>query len=117
MSTLTLGAAVRQPAHSTRKPVRLTRRGVALVRTLIVSSLLVVGIAVTSAFGAAQASSEPAAPLKTVTVVVMPGETLWTIAGEFNTGNPGALIDRIKDLNGLTSSSVQAGQRLLVPVK
>ncbi len=51
-----------------------------------------------------------------MTVVVAPGETLWSIAGMVG-GNSSAVVDQIIDANHLRSSEVQAGQKLLVPLK
>ena len=50
-------------------------------------------------------------------VVVQPGDSLWSVAGR---ADPGAdrreVVDRIKELNGLTSDTVVAGVVLQVPV-
>ena len=51
-----------------------------------------------------------------VTIVVAPGETLWSIAGLAG-GNAADVVSEIVDANHLTSSDVRAGQKLLVPVQ
>jgi Tfp pilus assembly protein FimV len=49
-------------------------------------------------------------------VTVRPGETLWTIAARVRpNADPRQTIARIQDMNGLTSSTLQAGRVLLVP--
>ena len=51
------------------------------------------------------------------TVVVRPGDTLWAIASR-HTGNADVqeTIDRITEINHLSSVSLQPGQRLHVPI-
>ena len=51
------------------------------------------------------------------TITVLPGESLWSIAGQVDSrANRGDLVAAIIDLNGLSGSALQAGQRLRVPV-
>jgi hypothetical protein len=50
-------------------------------------------------------------------VVVQPGDTLWAVAQRADPGaDPRAVIDRIKELNGLHGNSVVEGAVLQVPV-
>jgi LysM repeat protein len=50
-------------------------------------------------------------------MTVLPGESLWSIAGQVDSkANKGDLVAAIIDLNGLSGSALQAGQRLRVPV-
>ena len=51
-----------------------------------------------------------------MTVVVAPGETLWSIAGLVG-GDSSATVDQIVSLNHLTSTDLTAGQRLIVPAR
>jgi hypothetical protein len=107
---------VRPPAPT---PLRLTRRGRALARSaaLVAVVVLCIGLmlAATGAFGSAAAGTQPTAPA-TRMIVVQPGQTLWSIAGQVA---PNAdrrdTIARIVELNALANSSVSAGARIAVP--
>ena len=93
---------------------RLTRRG-RLARTIVVLSLAVVmvsGFAATS--GANTAGSTSAEPSYSI-VVVAPGETLWSVAAAYASGDVQGLINEIREVNNLKGYDLQAGQRLRVP--
>ena len=101
----------------------LTNRGKNLVRSVAVASLLVVIGAGFSAVGSSASekvvgASASVASGDYVRVVVAPGETLWSVAalvaGSSDVAN---VVDEIVSINHLSSSSVAAGTRLLVPVK
>lgn len=107
-------------------PVVLTRRG-RLVVSLLVLVLALAGFAmmgrgadavVNSGYergAATQRSVDTGAELDSV--VVRPGDTVWTIAEQVAPdADPRATIDRIKDLNGLDDlGAVRIGDRLVVP--
>src|SRR5205085_1148315 len=94
------------------KQLRLTRRG----RLLVLFALVVVAF---GAFSLARTSSQagtgrsrPAAHY----VTVEPGQTLWQIASSVAPADdPRDTVDRIRDLNGLATTVLRAGQRLVVP--
>ncbi|WP_251150720.1 LysM peptidoglycan-binding domain-containing protein [Cellulosimicrobium sp. Marseille-Q4280] len=93
-------------------PLRLTRRG-RVVLVVLLALLVVLGARVGSAV--AGSAGEP----EEVRVhVVAAGETLWDHASALAT--PGEdvrdVVARIVELNGLSSSGLRAGQRLLLPV-
>jgi LysM repeat protein len=93
----------------------LTRRG-RLARTLFVLSLSVVLVAgFASRSGANQLVSD-SAPTFT-TVVVAPGETLWSVAAAYATGDVQAMVSQIREANNLKGLDLQAGQKLRVPLK
>ena len=95
--------------------VRLTRRG-RLARTIVVLSLAVVmvaGFAATS--GANVAGSTSSEPSYSV-VVVAPGETLWSVAAAYASGDVQGFINEIREVNNLKGYDLQAGQRLRVPL-
>lgn len=81
---------------------------------LTLAALIVLGAI--SIFGpAASASVENASVTRTV-VVVKHGETLWDIAQAVDPhGDTRDTVVRIMELNSLTSTSVDAGQRLEIP--
>ena len=101
-------------ARSAPRPgvLRLTRRGRVVLLLLLVGLAFV---AFSTARTATQAGTGPAAPA-TRYVTVHPGETLWQIARSVAPADdPRDTVDRIRDLNGLDTTVVQAGQRLVVP--
>jgi hypothetical protein len=105
-------------SHSTNPSgIVLNRRG-RLARTLVVLSLAIVMVA-TFAFsaGAGSTDSMAAAPDSFVTVVVGPGESLWSLAGRMaGDGDARSLIEEIMIVNSLATPDVQAGQSLRIPL-
>jgi len=94
---------------------RLTRRG-RLARTFVVLSLTVVmaaGFASQSGAGQVEASTAPSYEI----VVVAPGETLWSVAAAYATGDVQGLVNDIREANNLSGFDLQAGQKLRVPLK
>ena len=94
---------------------RLTRRG-RLARTFVVLSLTVVmaaGFASQSGAGQVEASTAPSYEI----VVVAPGETLWSVAAAYGTGDVQGMVNDIREANNLTGFDLQAGQKLRVPLK
>lgn len=79
--------------------------------------LLIPIIALVAAFLLLGGRGEASAPAITVEHRVAAGDTLWDLAAVITA--PGddvrATIDRIEDLNGLTSSALVPGQVLLLP--
>ena len=97
--------------------VVLNRRG-RLARTLVILSLAIVMVA-TFAFsaGAGSTDSISATPDSFVTVVVGPGESLWSLAGRMaGDGDARSLIEEIMIVNSLATPDVQAGQTLRIPL-
>ena len=95
---------------------RLTRRG-RLARTIVVLSLAVVmvaGFAATS--GANQEAPVKSSALSYSVVVVAAGETLWSVAAAYASGDVQGLINEIREVNNLKGYDLQAGQRLRVPL-
>lgn len=93
----------------------LTRRG-RLARTFVVLSLTVVmaaGFASQSGAGQVEASTAPSYEI----VVVAPGETLWSVAAAYASGDVQGMVNQIREANNLKGVDLQAGQRLRVPVK
>jgi hypothetical protein len=105
------------PVHSSAQTpgVQLTRRGRLVILIALVGLGVGLMLALTGVFGAATAGSLPSR-LATRTIVVQPGQTLWSIAQQVA---PNAdrrdTIARIVELNALPNSSVSAGARIAVP--
>jgi LysM repeat protein len=92
---------------------KLSRRG-RLARTLVVLSLTVVmaaGFASQSGAGQVEAGTAPSYEI----VVVAPGETLWSVAAAYASGDVQGLVNEIREVNNLKGYDLQAGQKLRVP--
>ena len=99
-------------------PLRLTRRGRAALRLLVIVSMLVimVGGGVGWARGA-RADAGPVAPVSVAHHVVLPGETLWSIALALAPqADPRETVTHLIEVNALPASAVHVGQRLALPV-
>jgi hypothetical protein len=109
------------PARPVRTRVRLTRRGRIVVAALITAcAVLVAALAWLAGTARAEAagSGSPASAVyhSLRSVVVQPGESLWTIATQADpAGDPRAVMQEIIDINALHGTSVQPGQRLWLP--
>lgn len=89
-------------------PVGLRRLAAVSCLTLAAVMVIALGIAATGFAGA---------PGGTTTATVQIGQSLWEVAAQTGTGDVGETVTRIVELNGLTSSSVEPGQVLVVPVE
>ena len=104
-----------------RSTVRLTRRGRVVVAILLAAVSLVLAalawMAVAARAQAADSGSPPGAVYQNLSsVVVHPGQTLWSIAAQAEpSADPRVVMQQIIDLNALQSSSIEPGQRLWVP--
>jgi predicted Zn-dependent protease len=95
--------------------VRLTARGrvIALAFFLLLSFMLV---SVSSALHNASQAGTAHASSATRFVTVEPGQTLWQIALRVAPrDDPRDTVDRIRSLNGLETTTVLPGQRIVVP--
>jgi nucleoid-associated protein YgaU len=101
---------VRRPASAS---FRLTRRA----RRLAAVLTLALGVAIGSWLGPLIAGGDGDLRLAGVqSVVVQPGDTLWSIAAEAaGTGDVRAVVDRIQELNGLQDAVLVPGQVLELP--
>jgi hypothetical protein len=97
----------------TRPGVRLTRRGRIVLLALMVALTGLVGVLLAASTGEAAAPAGPAG-----TVVVQPGDTLWSITARYAPGpDPFGTIERIRQLNGMDGYTLHAGQRLVLPAR
>lgn len=119
MSTMTINqfnAASFRPAPAVASaPLRLTRRGKAVVMAAAVTVIAVLAVM----FGPSSTATDSAGvPAETNSVRIMPGHTLWQIAGEANpNGDIRKTVDEIIKLNSMPSASaLQVGSEIAVPV-
>jgi len=98
-------------------PLRLTRRGRMVVAALAALLVTVISLLAASAAEATNHAPSPgAARQNLVRVVVSPGQSLWSVAESTDPDqDTRAVIQRIVDLNGLSSDVLFAGQQLWVP--
>jgi hypothetical protein len=109
------GGGPRRGTDGPRSHLRLTRRG----------RLVVFFGGMALAFAAFTLVSDPAVStaerqqVRTETVVVTSGVTLWDIAEQVAPGaDPRALIDEIVEINGLSDAgAIRVGQPIVVPVE
>ena len=100
-----VGSVRRPPA-----PVRLTRRG----RLVVLALLLAVTTALAGLVAAPGQAADRAGTAPTV--VVRPGDTLWSIARRYAPRrDPFETIDDIRRINGINGYTVHPGQRLTLP--
>jgi hypothetical protein len=93
-------------------PLRLTRRGRAVVLALFIVLTSLAGALLLATASRASDPSEAAAP----TVVVRPYDTLWAIAARTQPGrSPREAVAEIRRMNGLDDYLVHPGQTLVLP--
>ena len=103
------GAASAAPAPKPR--LRLTRRGRALIRSVVLLGVALVAISLTVVTRA-----DDVTPVSSRSMVVTEHDTLWTIADEIAPGRSrNATMNEIRELNDMSDSTVRVGQRLLLP--
>ena len=100
-------------------PLRLTRRGRRLVAGLVLVGGL--GLAALAALaGPVVLGAAPAGSGLTLvgesSVVVQPGDTLWSIASDIAPGqDPRGVVDALQEANDMVGAGLVPGQVLLVP--
>lgn len=107
-------ALMPMPSHTR---LRMTARGRRVVAGLISLPLALAVFLGALAGGEALASRSASAPAgEFTTVLVEPGDSLWSIALEVApSADPRDVVDEIVRLNALSSSTVTAGQRIAIP--
>ena len=102
--------------HSSDTHLRLTRRGRLLVLVTLVAVLFGAFSLGRAATQAAPVGGEPTTPAVTL-AIVQPGESLWSLARRIAPDNdPRDVVAQIRRLNDLSSSELQPGQQLVLPV-
>jgi hypothetical protein len=100
--------SVTAPQHPT---LHLTRRGRAVLSTLIAGAVITLGVLVASPGAQAGADSGVAN-----VYTVVSGQTLWSIAEEIAPGtDPRITIDRLMRTNNLKQASIAPGDQLILP--
>jgi nucleoid-associated protein YgaU len=94
--------------------LRLTRRARRLAVVLALASGVAVGSWLAPLLGGAGEGDLRLAGVESV--VVQPGDTLWSIATSLDgDGDVRAVVDEIQELNGLNGAALVPGQTLLLP--
>jgi LysM repeat protein len=92
--------------------VRLTRRGRVVV---LCFCLLLAGLVAALASSASRAA-QPGDPPEPEVAVVLPGDTLWSVAARHApSDDPYGMIEEIRRLNDLSGHTIQPGQELILP--
>lgn len=100
------------PRVLARRPCDAPQPRLSPVWVLVVAAVAFVGVV---GLGTLASSVAPPVPSTTKVVRVMPGESLWELAGRVAPdADPSAVVDRIRELNGV-DGSVFPGQPLTVP--
>jgi LysM repeat protein len=93
----------------------MTKRGRAVLLSLVATPLVLVALAFGISAGGATATST-STPLAKVTVVN--GESLWNVAQQIApTADPRDVIADIESVNRLSSASIYPGEQLLIPAQ
>lgn len=116
MSTAIMGTAV-IGTRAVAPRLRLTRRGRAVLTTLAAVPLIAAALAFGLNGGMATATSVGGSTAFQY-VTVEAGQSLWQLALQIApSADPREVISDVVQLNQLTSSDVQVGQRLAIPVR
>ena len=116
--------AARPPVTKPRQArtrARLTRRGRVVVAALLAASMVLIAALAWLAGTARADTAAGGVPSSAVyhslrSVVVQPGQSLWSIATQYEpASDPRGVIQEIIDLNALSGTSVQPGQHLWLP--
>ena len=116
MSAITWSSTPASAAPS-RAPLRITRRGRAVLAAVIAVPLAVAAVlGGIGAVGATATDRQSSTSFSYVTVA--PGESLWQLATQVApNADPRDVVDQITDLNSLTSGVIQPGQRIAIPAQ
>lgn len=114
MSSITLAPEFQIRRSVAGPAVRLTRRGRLVLLTAFLAMVAVLMVAV-GGLATATRDAGPAAEVRIVTVA--PGDTLYGLAsGIAEPGKIREAVAEIKQLNSMSSSSLQVGDRIALPL-
>jgi predicted Zn-dependent protease len=87
------------------------------VALALLAALITVWLGLVAQFGTAVAGTAAAVPDQLGVVQVQAGESLQQLAARVAPGAPtGQVVNRIRELNGLGSVALDAGQTLIAPI-
>lgn len=117
LAPLVRNRQVRCVAH--RRVQVPTQRGMAVTRRSRLADVVAaatVTVAIVGGLGWIGQDANSGIPVKTVVIRVGGGETLWDVARRVAPqADQGAVVHRIRELNGIAGSAIEPGQRLQVP--
>lgn len=105
--------------NSAFRGVRLTKRGRLISRIALVASMSILiasGYSALSGVSADTSESGKSGREHLEVIVVAPGESLWSIAKLLG-GDQEENVARIIELNALSTPSLSAGTRLIIPTR
>jgi LysM repeat protein len=120
MSSITAGdfGAYSSSAYSRQAPssrLRMTKRGRAVLLTIVATPLVAAALAFGINAGGATATSS-SSPLQKITVVN--GETLWAVAKQIApNADPRDVVADLMNVNRLGSADIYPGEHLSIPSK
>lgn len=115
MSAVSVGGFAPYSAPISRSHLRMTKRGRAVLLTLIATPVVLAALAFGINAGGATATSS-STPLAKVTVVG--GETLWSVAKQIApTADPRDVVADLVSVNRLGSADIYPGEQLSIPAK
>ena len=91
----------------------IMRRIFAFIAVFIVSALLITNVV----SGKTSVKNDQTFYYKTVTITS--GDTLWSLAKEYNDGQYSDIrdyIDEIKEFNNIASDSIKIGESIIIPI-
>jgi LysM repeat protein len=115
MSAVTIGSFAGYSTPIRRSHLRMTKRGRAVLLTLVAAPLVIAALVFGIDAGGATATSS-STPLARVTVVG--GETLWSLAKQVApNADPRDVVADIMSVNRLSTADIQPGEQLAIPAQ
>jgi hypothetical protein len=115
LSAVTLGGFAGYSAPVRQSHLRMTRRGRAVLLTLVAAPVVVVALLFGINAGGATATSS-STPLTKVTVVG--GETLWSLAKQISPNtDPRDVVADVMSVNRMDTADIYPGEQLSIPAK
>lgn len=110
----TTATDVRSTAGDVRLRDAVWRRAMAILLLIVLFCLPIAVLKNSSG-----AASDGAEPMEVVSYTVAPGDTLWSYAERVTPegGDVSETVEELKQLNHLQTSSLQVGQRIVVPIR
>ena len=103
--------------HMCPAPLRITRRGRAVV-TMLAALPLVVGALVFAVNGGIATATQSSSSTRFEQVTVTAGQSLWELAADLApSADPRDVVSDIVHLNQLDGADVQPGQQLAIPAQ